>query len=102
MPHLLVVTDWQDSGYKRFNPTALDRVNREVNGPLFIYAEKDIGRCAKRSWIGSSNFSSTWNFEKAVELMPALAEAGIKRIINGPMIFSPDLPFVLMSRPEWK
>jgi len=32
-----------------------------------------------------------WNFEKAVELMPCLAEAGIKRIINGPMIFSPDL-----------
>jgi len=32
-----------------------------------------------------------WNFEKAVELMPCLGEAGIKRIINGPMIFSPDL-----------
>ena len=32
-----------------------------------------------------------WNFEKAVELMPCLAEARIKRIINGPMIFSPDL-----------
>ncbi len=32
-----------------------------------------------------------WNFEKSVELMPCLAEAGIKRIINGPMIFSPDL-----------
>lgn len=32
-----------------------------------------------------------WNFEKAVELMPCLADAGIKRIINGPMIFSPDL-----------
>ena len=32
-----------------------------------------------------------WNFEKAIELMPCLAEAGIKRIINGPMIFSPDL-----------
>jgi len=32
-----------------------------------------------------------WNFEKSVELMPCLAKAGIKRIINGPMIFSPDL-----------
>ena len=32
-----------------------------------------------------------WNFEKSVELMPCLEEAGIKRIINGPMIFSPDL-----------
>jgi len=32
-----------------------------------------------------------WNFEKSIELMPCLAEAGIKRIINGPMIFSPDL-----------
>ena len=32
-----------------------------------------------------------WNFEKSVELMPCLAEAGIKSIINGPMIFSPDL-----------
>ncbi len=32
-----------------------------------------------------------WNFEKSVELMPCLEEAGIKRVINGPMIFSPDL-----------
>ncbi len=32
-----------------------------------------------------------WNFEKSVELMPCLADAGIKRTINGPMIFSPDL-----------
>ncbi len=32
-----------------------------------------------------------WNFEKSVELMPCLADAGIKRIVNGPMIFSPDL-----------
>jgi dimethylglycine dehydrogenase len=32
-----------------------------------------------------------WNFEKSVEPMPCLADAGIKRIINGPMIFSPDL-----------
>jgi dimethylglycine dehydrogenase len=32
-----------------------------------------------------------WNFERSVELMPCLEEAGIKRIINGPMIFSPDL-----------
>lgn len=32
-----------------------------------------------------------WNFEKSVEIMPCLAEAGVKRVINGPMIFSPDL-----------
>ncbi len=32
-----------------------------------------------------------WNFEKSVEVMPCLAEAGVKRVINGPMIFSPDL-----------
>ena len=32
-----------------------------------------------------------WNFDKTVELLPCLAEAGIKRVINGPMIFSPDL-----------
>ncbi len=31
------------------------------------------------------------NFAKAVERMPCLATAGIKNIINGPMIFSPDL-----------
>ncbi|AZV80939.1 FAD-dependent oxidoreductase (plasmid) [Parasedimentitalea marina] len=30
-------------------------------------------------------------FLQAVELMPCLAEAGIKSVINGPMIFSPDL-----------
>jgi dimethylglycine dehydrogenase len=32
-----------------------------------------------------------WNFEKSVELMPCLADAGVKRVINGPMIFTPDL-----------
>ena len=31
------------------------------------------------------------NFELAVSRMPVLATAGIKRVINGPMIFSPDL-----------
>ena len=31
------------------------------------------------------------NFAVAVERLPCLAEAGIKSIINGPMIFSPDL-----------
>jgi dimethylglycine dehydrogenase len=40
-----------------------------------------------------------WNFEKAVELMPCLADAGIKRIINGPMIFSPDLGPLLGPHP---
>lgn len=29
--------------------------------------------------------------EQAVELIPSLADAGIKSVINGPMIFSPDL-----------
>ena len=32
-----------------------------------------------------------WNFEKSVELLPCLEQAGIKRVINGPMIFTPDL-----------
>ena len=31
------------------------------------------------------------NLERAFERMPCLAAAGIKRVINGPMIFSPDL-----------
>jgi dimethylglycine dehydrogenase len=31
------------------------------------------------------------NMARAVEAMPCLATAGIKRVINGPMIFSPDL-----------
>jgi len=31
------------------------------------------------------------NFADAVERIPALGTAGIKRVINGPMIFSPDL-----------
>ena len=30
-------------------------------------------------------------FLQAVELIPSLAEAGIKSVVNGPMIFSPDL-----------
>ena len=40
-----------------------------------------------------------WNFEKSIELMPCLATAGIKRVINGPMIFSPDLGPLLGPHP---
>ena len=43
-----------------------------------------------------------WNFEKAVEVMPCLTEAGIKKIINGPMIFSPDLGPLLGPHPKLK
>jgi len=41
-----------------------------------------------------------WNFEKSVELMPCLGDAGIKRIINGPMIFSPDLGPLIGPHPQ--
>ena len=41
-----------------------------------------------------------WNFEKSVEIMPCLVEAGIKRIINGPMIFSPDLGPLIGPHPD--
>ncbi len=41
-----------------------------------------------------------WNFQKAVEIMPCLATAGIKRIINGPMIFSPDLGPLIGPHPD--
>ena len=40
-----------------------------------------------------------WHFEKAIELMPSLATAGVKRVINGPMIFSPDLGPLLGPHP---
>lgn len=40
-----------------------------------------------------------WNFKKSIELMPCLAKAGIKRVINGPMIFSPDLGPLLGPHP---
>jgi dimethylglycine dehydrogenase len=39
------------------------------------------------------------NHAQAMERMPPLAEAGIKRIINGPMIFSPDLGPLLGPHP---
>ena len=41
-----------------------------------------------------------WNFQKSVEIMPCLAEAGVKRIINGPMIFSPDLGPLIGPHPD--
>jgi dimethylglycine dehydrogenase len=41
-----------------------------------------------------------WHFEKSVEVMPCLATAGVKRVINGPMIFSPDLGPLLGPHPE--
>ncbi len=41
-----------------------------------------------------------WNFDKAVGIMPCLVDAGIKRIINGPMIFSPDLGPLIGPHPD--
>lgn len=41
-----------------------------------------------------------WNFEKSIDVMPCLGEAGIKRIINGPMIFSPDLVPLIGPHPD--
>lgn len=40
-----------------------------------------------------------WHFEKSVEIMPCLGQAGVKRVINGPMIFSPDLGPLLGPHP---
>ncbi|MBT3143853.1 hypothetical protein DS909_13975 [Phaeobacter gallaeciensis] len=40
-----------------------------------------------------------WNFEKSVEIMPVLGQAGVKRVINGPMIFSPDLSPLIGPHP---
>jgi len=42
------------------------------------------------------------NFAWAVETMPCLETAGIKRVINGPMIFSPDLAPLLGPYPGLK
>ncbi|MGB3313038.1 MAG: FAD-dependent oxidoreductase, partial [Albidovulum sp.] len=41
-----------------------------------------------------------WNFGKSVEIMPCLGEAGVKRVINGPMIFSPDLGPLIGPHPS--
>lgn len=43
-----------------------------------------------------------WNFEKSIEVMPCLADAGVKRVINGPMIFSPDLAPLIGPHPDLK
>lgn len=40
-----------------------------------------------------------WNFGKSVEVMPCLGTAGVKRVINGPMIFSPDLSPLIGPHP---
>jgi len=40
------------------------------------------------------------NFERAVEMIPALGTTGIKKVINGPMIFSPDLGPMIGPHPE--
>lgn len=41
-----------------------------------------------------------WHFLKSVEVMPCLATTGVKRVVNGPMIFSPDLGPLLGPHPE--
>jgi dimethylglycine dehydrogenase len=40
------------------------------------------------------------NMMRAIERVPAVAEAGIKRVINGPMIWSPDANVMLGPVPE--
>jgi len=40
------------------------------------------------------------NLERAFERVPALAEAGVKRVINGPMIWSPDSAALFGPVPE--
>lgn len=40
------------------------------------------------------------NFAIACDRMPALGRAGVKRVINGPMIFSPDLGPLIGPHPE--
>ncbi len=40
-----------------------------------------------------------WNFRQAVDIMPCLSSTGVKRVINGPMIFSPDLGPLLGPHP---
>jgi dimethylglycine dehydrogenase len=40
------------------------------------------------------------NMMRAIDRVPAVAEAGIKRVINGPMIWSPDSNVILGPVPE--
>ena len=40
------------------------------------------------------------NFEKAMQRMPCLGRVGIKTVINGPMIFSPDLAPLIGPHPD--
>lgn len=40
------------------------------------------------------------NLDQAIARLPCLATAGIKRVVNGPMIFSPDLGPLLGPHPE--
>ena len=42
------------------------------------------------------------NLERSIERIPCLADSGIKSIINGPMIFSPDLGPLLGPHPDLK
>jgi len=42
------------------------------------------------------------NMMRAIDRVPAVAEAGIKRVINGPMIWSPDANVILGPVPELK
>ncbi|MBT4888496.1 MAG: FAD-dependent oxidoreductase [Rhodospirillales bacterium] len=41
-----------------------------------------------------------WNFEQFIDVVPCVGEVGVKRVINGPMIFSPDLAPLLGPHPD--
>ncbi|MFL2799762.1 MAG: FAD-dependent oxidoreductase [Paracoccaceae bacterium] len=96
-------------------PSIADRdgeyyLRQEGNGLLVGAYEKDVKIWAEQetpSGFGHELFPDDLdrieeNISRAMERVPILAQAGIKRVINGPMIWSPDSNALFGPVPELK
>lgn len=111
--HFYVVTD-QIEGIHRETP-----ILRDPDG--FIYFKPEVGGLVMGSlepnalpWVPSSEIPEPFQFqlltedwdhfapmlENAAHRVPAMAEVGLKKLINGPESFTPDNSFLLGETPE--
>lgn len=111
--HFYVVTD-QIEGVHRETP-----ILRDPDG--FVYFKPEVGGLVMGSlepnalpWVASSEIPEPFQFqllaedwdhfapmlENAAHRVPAMAEVGLKKLINGPESFTPDNSFLLGETPE--
>ena len=99
LPEMPILRDEGFEGYLREEGDGLMFGPYEKTGQLQLFAEDGVP-----DWFGADlleeNFEAVaWNWERALELVPALGRAGIKANVRGPFQMTPDeLP---LMGPAW-